>query len=172
MDADRRPGRCRSVHGDVLRQHARRRHRAHHRRRLGHGHRPGLTKWIGDNVAFPNSRSIGSHPLFRRRPRPPRTWPLTEEYCHWCWRTTSRPADRRGRTFRRAHPDRESFEAIKGRLLNASHMLLAYPAALTGSRWVSEAANDPAIAQLLNTLMAVDAGNRLSPASASVTCSR
>jgi mannitol-1-phosphate/altronate dehydrogenase len=52
----------------------------------------------------------------------------------------------------------ESFEAIKGRLLNASHMPLAYPAALTGYRWVSEAANDPAIAQLLNTFMVVDAG--------------
>jgi hypothetical protein len=55
-------------------------------------------------------------------------------------------------------PDVESFEAIKGRLLNASHMPLAYPAALTGYRWVSEAANDPAIAQLLNTFMVVDAG--------------
>jgi mannitol-1-phosphate/altronate dehydrogenase len=53
--------------------------------------------------------------------------------------------------------DVAAFEAIKGRLINASHMLMSYPAALVGYERVSEAASDPLIAELLDYFMAVDA---------------
>ena len=53
--------------------------------------------------------------------------------------------------------DVAAFEAIKGRLINASHMLMSYPSALLGYEYVTQATSDPLIADLLNYFMAEDA---------------
>lgn len=52
--------------------------------------------------------------------------------------------------------DVHAYEAMKGRLLNAAHMLLAYPAILLGYRLVAEAMADPLLHQLLNRFMESD----------------
>ena len=52
--------------------------------------------------------------------------------------------------------DVEKFEAIKGRLLNASHMMLSYPALMCGYRLVDEALRQPAIAAYLDAFMDKD----------------
>ncbi|MCW5221466.1 mannitol dehydrogenase family protein [Verminephrobacter aporrectodeae subsp. tuberculatae] len=52
--------------------------------------------------------------------------------------------------------DVPAFEGIKGRLLNASHMLLAYPALLCGYRLVHEAMQDVRLANLLDRFMSLD----------------
>ncbi|TDQ89550.1 mannitol dehydrogenase family protein [Paraburkholderia silvatlantica] len=48
------------------------------------------------------------------------------------------------------------WEAMKGRMLNASHMLLAYPALLLGHRLVHDGMADPDIAALLRVFMEQD----------------
>jgi mannitol-1-phosphate/altronate dehydrogenase len=53
--------------------------------------------------------------------------------------------------------DVAAFEAIKGRLINASHMLMSYPATLPGYEYVAQATSDPLIADLLSYFMAEDA---------------
>ncbi|MGU7771680.1 mannitol dehydrogenase family protein [Burkholderia sp. MR1-5-21] len=53
--------------------------------------------------------------------------------------------------------DVEAYEAVKGRMLNASHMLLSYPAVLLGYRLVHEAMVDADIVALLSTFMEKDA---------------
>jgi mannitol 2-dehydrogenase len=52
--------------------------------------------------------------------------------------------------------DVEAYEALKGRMLNASHMLLAYPALLCGYRHVPEAMHDPLLRRLLTQFMEHD----------------
>ena len=47
-------------------------------------------------------------------------------------------------------------EAVKGRMLNASHMLLAYPALQCGYRTVPEAMHDPLLRRLLGSFMERD----------------
>ncbi len=126
-----------------------------------------LASWIESNVAFPNSMVDRIAPTVSEETRENLNLAtgiadavpaLTEEYRQWVLEDNfplGRPAwEDLGVQLR---PDVEAFEAIKGRLLNASHMMLSYPAALSGYKWVSEAANDPAIADLLNRFMAVDA---------------
>jgi mannitol 2-dehydrogenase/sorbose reductase len=54
--------------------------------------------------------------------------------------------------------DLQTYEAMKGRMLNASHMLLAYPAILLGYRLVHEAMNDPDIVVLLRAYFQYDVG--------------
>ncbi|WP_296942294.1 mannitol dehydrogenase family protein [uncultured Massilia sp.] len=49
-----------------------------------------------------------------------------------------------------------AWEALKGRMLNASHMLLAYPALLCGYRTVPEAMRDPLLKRLLVRFMEAD----------------
>ena len=49
-----------------------------------------------------------------------------------------------------------AWEALKGRMLNASHMLLAYPALLCGYRTVPEAMRDPLLRRLLVRFMEHD----------------
>ncbi|GAA4965066.1 mannitol dehydrogenase family protein [Kineococcus glutinatus] len=128
---------------------------------------PDLARWIDDHVAFPNSmvdRIAPSVPTRTRAALNAGTGiddalpALTEDYRQWILQDdfpTGRPAwEDLGVQLR---PDVAAFEAVKGRLLNASHMLLAYPAALAGYRWVAEAAADPAIATVLTRFMAADA---------------
>ena len=49
--------------------------------------------------------------------------------------------------------DVAAYEAVKGRMLNASHMLLSYPSILLGYRLVHEAMEDPDIVALLTVFM-------------------
>ena len=49
-----------------------------------------------------------------------------------------------------------AYEAMKGRMLNASHMLLAYPAILCGYRLVHEAMDDLLLRRLLTQFMERD----------------
>ena len=49
-----------------------------------------------------------------------------------------------------------AYEALKGRMLNASHMLLAYPALQCGYRTVPEAMHDPLLQRLLKRFMEQD----------------
>lgn len=133
---------------------------------------PELAEWISAEVAFPNSMVDRIAPTVTAETRDHLNTltglddgvpALTEEYRQWVLQDhfpSGRPAfERVGVQLR---DDVEQFEAIKGRLLNASHMLLAYPAALAGYHTVAEAASDSAIADLLNRFMAVDAGPLLS----------
>jgi mannitol 2-dehydrogenase len=52
--------------------------------------------------------------------------------------------------------DVAAYEAVKGRMLNASHMLLSYPSILLGYRLVHEAMRDPDVLALLATFMEKD----------------
>jgi mannitol 2-dehydrogenase len=126
-----------------------------------------LAEWIDHNVSFPNSMVDRIAPTVSAETRQrlqdatgldDGVPALTEEYRQWVLQDefpTGRPAwEALGVQLR---PDVETFEAIKGRLLNASHMLLSYPGALLGYTWVSQAAGDERIAELLRTFMAVDA---------------
>lgn len=126
-----------------------------------------LAKWIDANVTFPNSMVDRIAPTVneaRRKELNALTGvsdglpALGEEFRQWviedCF-CAGRPAwEDLGVELR---SDVEAFEAMKGRMLNASHMLLSYPGALAGHQWVHEAARDPKIAALLNTFMERDA---------------
>lgn len=52
--------------------------------------------------------------------------------------------------------DVELFETVKGRLLNASHVLMSYPALLIGHRQVDEAMADVRLQGLLDDFMEID----------------
>lgn len=128
---------------------------------------PDLARWIDANVAFPNSMvdriaprvsseeasSLESRTSVRDLiPAVSETfmqWVIEDKFPH------GRPEfDEVGVELR---DDVALFETVKGRLLNASHMLLAYPAILCGYRLVDEAMRDPAIACLLDSFMEQDA---------------
>ncbi|MBN3831897.1 mannitol dehydrogenase family protein [Burkholderia sp. Ac-20344] len=51
-----------------------------------------------------------------------------------------------------------AYEAMKGRMLNAAHMLLAYPAILLGHRFVHDAMADRDLAALLDAFLMRDVG--------------
>jgi mannitol-1-phosphate/altronate dehydrogenase len=128
---------------------------------------PAFARWIEGNVAFPNSMVDRIAPTVDAAVR---VWlngitgiadgaPVTSEsFKQWVLEDMfpgGRPAwEEVGVELR---GDVAAFEAIKGRLINASHMLMSYPAALLGYERVSEAASDPFIAELLEYFMAVDA---------------
>ena len=128
---------------------------------------PAFARWIEDNVAFPNSMVDRIAPTVDPAVQ---GWlngitgiadgaPVTSEsFKQWVLEDifpTGRPAwEEVGVELR---GDVAAFEAIKGRLINASHMLMSYPAALVGYERVSEAASDPLIAELLDNFTAVDA---------------
>ncbi len=127
---------------------------------------PELARWITDNVAFPNSMVDRIAPAVSAQTRTELNTAtgiddgvpaLSEEFRQWVLEDNfpaGRPAwEDFGVQLR---PDVAAFEGIKGRLLNASHSLLAYLAVLAGYRWVAESAADPAIAALLNRFMATD----------------
>jgi mannitol-1-phosphate/altronate dehydrogenase len=126
-----------------------------------------FARWIEENVAFPNSMVDRIAPTVDRATR---EWlngitgiadgapVISETFRQWVLEDVfpaGRPAwEEVGVELRGDVP---AFEAIKGRLINASHMLLSYPAALIGYERVSQAANDQLIAELLDYFMTVDA---------------
>lgn len=128
---------------------------------------PRLAAWIEGNVAFPNSMVDRIAPavddgLRRGANRASgiadavpvvgesfRQWVIEDEF------PTGRPAwEEVGVQLR---PDVAAFEAIKGRLLNASHVLMCYPSLLAGFELVNEATRDPLIERLIRTFMDRDA---------------
>ena len=130
-----------------------------------------LAAWIERYVAFPNSMvdRIAPQVTDAIRLRANRlsgfddTAPVVAEtFSQWVVEdsfSAGRPAfDAAGVELR---DDVHAYEAMKGRMLNASHMLLAYPAILLGHRFVHDAMADRDLAALLDTFLTRDVGSIL-----------
>ncbi|MBB4227985.1 mannitol dehydrogenase family protein [Rhizobium mongolense] len=128
---------------------------------------PELAQWIEANVSFPNSMvdriapSVGSAEVAKVNALSgidDRTPVIGEEFSQWVVEddfVAGRPAfEKVGVELR---DDVESFEAMKGRLLNASHMMLSYPALMCGFRIVDEALRERAIVDYLLAFLEKDA---------------
>ena len=114
---------------------------------------PDLTEWIHDEVAFPNSMVDRIVPAVTETERE-RLNQLTgiddavpvmsESYLQWVLEDTfptGRPElEAVGVEF---VEDISTHETMKGRILNAAHMLLSFPALLAGYRLVHQALADP-----------------------------
>ena len=124
---------------------------------------PDLAGWISSAVAFPNSMVDRIAPVVTaavRRDILDRVGVLdqipavAESFTQWVLEDnfpTGRPnLEAVGVELR---PDVASFETIKGRMLNACHMLLAYPALLSGYRWVHDAMADSVLVELLRQFL-------------------
>lgn len=127
---------------------------------------PELAEWIATEVAFPNSMVDRIAPTVstadRRRLRAATGLPdlvpvMAEEYAQWVLedRFSSGRPDFAAVGVKLSN-DVDLYEAMKGRMLNASHMLLAYPAILMGYRLVAEAMHDPLVVRLLREFMEDD----------------
>lgn len=125
-----------------------------------------LAAWIEEHVSFPNSMVDRIAPTIDAAARDEANaasglddaLPATaEEFTQWVMEDAfpaGRPAlEEVGVQMR---PDVKRFEYIKGRLLNASHVLLSYPAAVAGLTYVSEASGDPLFDELITTFMRED----------------
>ncbi len=136
---------------------------------VGHAHLidPQLARWIEQEVAFPNSMVDRIAPVvnadraeqLRRLTGLADAVPAVgESFRQWVIQDnfpTGRPRwEQAGAELR---DDVAAFEAVKGRMLNASHMLLSYPALLAGHRLVHEAMTDPVLVDLLRTFLDHDA---------------
>ncbi|MBB3000428.1 mannitol 2-dehydrogenase/sorbose reductase [Paraburkholderia tropica] len=125
---------------------------------------PELANWIAQHVTFPNSMVDRIAPQVtpsmqaRAHARTGDAAPvIAETFTQWviedrfsCGRP---PFERVGVEL---CDDVSEWEAMKGRMLNASHMLLAYPALLLGHRLVHDGMADPDIAALLRVFMTRD----------------
>ncbi|MFZ1179993.1 MAG: mannitol dehydrogenase family protein [Herbaspirillum sp.] len=132
-----------------------------------------LARWIGDHVAFPNSMVDRIVPTVTDAVRA-RVADLTgiddaspvvgEAFTQWV--IEDRFSDGRPR-FAEAgvelRDDVEAYEAVKGRMLNASHMLMSYPSLLLGYRFVHDAMKDPDIVALLTRFLASDVEPLIDP---------
>jgi mannitol-1-phosphate/altronate dehydrogenase len=125
-----------------------------------------LAEWIDQFVSFPNSMvdriapTVGSAEKLRANRLTgidDATPAIAESFLQWVLEdkfVAGRPGfDQVGVEIR---DDVESFEAIKGRLLNASHMMLSYPALMCGYRLVDEALREPVIVRYLDAFMEDD----------------
>lgn len=134
---------------------------------------PALAEWIAVHAAFPNSMvdriAPGVSDAQRRRvaellgaedampavAEPFTQWVLEDRF------SAGRPdLAFAGVTF---SDDVHAYEALKGRMLNAAHMLLAYPALLSGCRTVPQAMRDPLLRRLLDRFMEHDVIPHLAP---------
>jgi mannitol 2-dehydrogenase len=124
---------------------------------------PALAQWMDENTRFPNSMVDRITPattpdVIERLATDfgvDDAWPvITEPFAMWAleddFADGRPPLDRAGVTFA---DDVSPYEAMKLRLLNASHQGLCYFAYLAGYRLVHDAAQDPLIAQLLGCYM-------------------
>ncbi len=127
---------------------------------------PELAGWIAEHVAFPNSMVDRIAPGVTAGVRDRITAAsgvddllpaIGESFTQWVIQDnfpTGRPRwDEVGVEVR---DDVGTFETVKGRMLNACHMLLSYPAILSGYRLVHEAVSDPALVSLLRQFLQVD----------------
>jgi len=132
---------------------------------------PELAAWIDANVAFPNSMvdRIAPQVLPETRDRlnarsgiEDAVPALGETFSQWVIEdlfSAGRPAlETVGVELR---SDVATFEFMKGRMLNASHVMLTYPALLCGYRIVHEAMGDQRLAKLLRSFLDNDVIPRL-----------
>lgn len=130
-------------------------------------HDAALGAWIENTVPFPNSMVDRIAPRVSDQDRvrlaadsgiDDRVPAVSESFIQWVMQDhfpAGRPdLDAVGVELR---DDVALFETVKGRLLNASHMLMSYPSLLCGHRLVHDAMRDPRIAGLLDAFMDRDA---------------
>jgi mannitol 2-dehydrogenase len=134
---------------------------------------PQLSDWIEENGAFPNSMvdRIAPHVPEEEKQRInvasgindllPATcetytkWVIEDDFCD------GRPElELGGVEFRN---DIAAFEAVKGRLSNAAHMLMCYPSLLMGHRFVHEGMRETTIVKLLQNFWTFDAFPLVTP---------
>lgn len=126
-----------------------------------------LSEWIAQHGAFPNSMVDRITPYVNEQDRASLNENtgiddelpvMAEDYLQWVIEddfASGRPDfDKVGVELR---SDVSTFETVKGRLLNASHVLLSYPALLAGYRVVAEAMADTDLRKLLHDYMTEDA---------------
>jgi mannitol 2-dehydrogenase/sorbose reductase len=126
-----------------------------------------LAAWIDKNGAFPNSMVDRIAPRVTEADRQSLNafsgiddaFPAScETYTNWVMEDRfcdgRPPFERLGVSLR---DDVAAFVAVKGRLSNAAHMLLCYPAILLGYRLVNEAMRDPRLVKLLRDFWTIDA---------------
>jgi mannitol 2-dehydrogenase len=127
---------------------------------------PDLANWIDREVDFPNSMVDRIAPQVSEADRAKlnassgvddRLPAMAETFNQWVVEDRfryGRPAlEAVGVTFR---DDVAAFVAVKGRMINASHMHVAYPSILQGERIVHEAMRDPRIVRLISTFLGRD----------------
>ena len=127
---------------------------------------PELARWIGETGAFPNSMVDRIAPAVSDEDRRMLAGStgiddgapaLCEVYTNWVMQDQfcdgRPPFEEAGVSLR---PDVADFEAVKGRLSNAAHMMLAYPGLLMGYRLVSEAMAEPLLDRLLKAFWRLD----------------
>jgi mannitol 2-dehydrogenase len=132
-----------------------------------------LADWIDANVAFPNGMVDRITPQTTGADRAmvketfgiADAWPvMTEPFRQWVIEDTfiagRPPLEQIGVQI---VPDVHPYEAMKLRLLNASHQAMAYLGYLAGHRYVHEAAADPGIQALLRRMMDDDVTPLLAP---------
>nr|WP_057927176.1 mannitol dehydrogenase family protein [Burkholderia ambifaria] len=127
---------------------------------------PQLAAWIDAEVSFPNSMVDRIAPrvsesernlLNERTGIDDELHVVGESFTQWVMEdrfSAGRPDF--GAVGVELREDVFAFEGIKGRLLNASHMLLSYPALLCGHRFVHEAMTDGPLMTLLDHFMSLD----------------
>lgn len=127
---------------------------------------PALADWIDAHGAFPNSMvdriapgvseqqrkrvaaALGAADALPAVAEPFSQWVLEDRF------SAGRPdLAAAGAVF---SDEVHAYEALKGRMLNASHMLLAYPALQCGYRTVPEAMHDPLLQRLLKRFLEQD----------------
>jgi mannitol 2-dehydrogenase/sorbose reductase len=132
-----------------------------------------LASWIEENVSFPNSmvdriapqvvedEKLRINASSRVNDRVPAT---CETFTKWVIEdrfSNGRPQmELAGVEFR---SDIAAFEAVKGRLLNAAHMLMGYPSLLIGHRFVHEGMTEAVIVRLLQNFWDLDAVPLVTP---------
>jgi len=127
---------------------------------------PEFAEWIQENVAFPDGMVDRIAPgvdaqtaqRVREQTGVADSMPaVAESFSQWVIQDrfpAGRPQlDKVGVELRE---DVSDFEAVKGRILNASHMLLCFPAILIGHRLVHEAMNDDNLQGLLRQFLERD----------------
>lgn len=127
---------------------------------------PGLAHWIEDEVSFPNGMVDRIAPQVDAARREElnaitglddRLAVLGEDHLQWVLEDrfpAGRPRwEEVGVTF---SDEVARYEAVKGRMLNASHVLMSHLAVLMGHRYVHDALADPRVYRLLRTFIDVD----------------
>ncbi|MFD3443542.1 mannitol dehydrogenase family protein [Microbacteriaceae bacterium 4G12] len=134
---------------------------------------PALGQWFADTVAFPNSMVDRITPVTSDEERALVTerfgiedaWPVVcEPFVQWVLEdrfTAGRPALENVGV--QLVDDVQPYEAMKLRLLNASHQALAYFGMLLGHRYAHEAATDPLLRDLVDRYMREEAAPTLGP---------
>jgi mannitol 2-dehydrogenase/sorbose reductase len=140
---------------------------------FAHAVDPALAKWIEANGAFPNSMvdriapqvseserqrlatATGVDDLVAATCETYNSWVVEDRFC------TGRPRlELAGVVFSNEVP---AYVAVKGRLSNAAHSLMCYPALLMGLRFVDEGMRRPEIVNLLRVFWERDAARLVVP---------